>query len=79
MAADAEDELSPPVHYDLYYISDRVANGVYDAYVLREEAQVVHDIPEVYELEWENRHRVHLAIQARDSASPANMSLPPRY
>jgi len=76
--ADAVDELSPPVHYDLYYVSDRVSDELYLSNPLRPvpEAQVIQDIPKVFEFEWENRHRVHMGVIARDSAQAANVTRP---
>ena len=74
--ANAVDLLNPPVHYDLYYLSDRVDDWIVEKEsgqaVINPEAQVIEDIPATYELEWDNRHGVYLYIQARDSAQPQN-------
>jgi len=84
--APAEDILSPPVHYDLYYVS---LSGMAD-YSTRplqwssataevaphEDAVVINDITQVYELSWENRHPVSVMVVARDSHDVPNLCEP---
>jgi hypothetical protein len=73
--AEAMDALSPPVHYDLYYVED-MESGVKvfdpDTDALHPRAVVVQDIPEVYELHNRNRHALSMVVRARDSANPPN-------
>jgi hypothetical protein len=71
--ADASDELSPPVRYDLYYLDSRNGTVILNqADEIVPEAHVVQDIPKVFELEWPNRLGVTLLVRARDSAPVSN-------
>ena len=83
--APAEDLLSPPVHYDLYYLSlsglepntrPLTYDGIAQEYILHENTKVIEDIAPVYELPWENRHPLTVAVVARDSAEPGNETEP---
>jgi hypothetical protein len=72
--ADAVDELSPPVHYDLYYLdtSTHEGQGQITSFIGHENTQVVYDIAKDFELEWPNRKGVALTVRARDSAKNSN-------
>jgi hypothetical protein len=74
--ADASDALTPPVHYDLYYISGRetAAQSLWDfkPLSLPDGYTVIPDIPKIYHFTWENRHKVYVAVSTRDSANPPN-------
>jgi len=78
--AEAEDALSPPVHYDLYYVEDmnvghlHATQYVFDQHTgeLNPGAVVVQDIPQLYELHHRNRHVLSIVVRARDSADPPN-------
>lgn len=65
---DAIDELSPPVHYDLYFLSYRVSSNMFVSGQLHPDVQVLKDIPKEFDFPWENHHGVHLHVKARDSA-----------
>jgi len=73
--AEAADALSPPVHYDLFYIEDPISGEPIfdlDTGLMNPRAQVVQDIPQLYELHTRNRHLVRILVRARDSANPPN-------
>jgi len=78
--ADAVDVLSPPVHYDLYYLDPYdVGDGEYANMFSLDwpmpivpEAKVIKDIPKVYDFVWPNRYPVMLLVRVRDSAGPSN-------
>jgi hypothetical protein len=78
--ADAMDELSPPVHYDLYFLPRSYATGLFstnkpedaDKYEMNPGVQVIREIPKVLELPGQNRENISMVVWARDSSVNAN-------
>jgi len=82
--AEAVDALSPPVHYDLYYV-DPLAHpdpenehGGYTIYDTHNSGtpfgwvNVIRDVPKICELSWPNRKQVVIGVRVYDSADPPN-------
>ena len=71
---EAIDELSPPVHYDLYYLDMSRISGTVQYPAAHEDVQIIQDIPMDYDFVWPNRKGVALCVRARDSAESPNLT-----